>query len=83
MYIFPLASTPSRLFFHFLFERAVRYVLVLYYIVPSLFWLSLCKVFFIYFLSCPVVINYIVKKMLEKMVETRAWKEVRGITENS
>ena len=28
----------------------------------SLFWLSLCKMFFIYFLSCPVVINYVVKK---------------------
>ena len=28
----------------------------------SLFWLSLCKIFFIYFLSCPIVINYIVKK---------------------
>ena len=28
----------------------------------SLFWLSLCKIFFIYFLSCPIVINYIAKK---------------------
>ena len=28
----------------------------------SLSWLSLCNLFFIYFLSCPIVINYIVKK---------------------
>ena len=28
----------------------------------SLFWLSRCKIFFIYFLSCPIVINYIAKK---------------------
>ena len=28
----------------------------------SLFWLSLCKIFFIYFLSCPIIINYIIKK---------------------
>ena len=28
----------------------------------SLFWLSLCKIFFIYFSSCPIVTNYIVKK---------------------
>ena len=27
-----------------------------------LFWLSLCKIFFIYFLSCPIVNNYNVKK---------------------
>ena len=28
----------------------------------SLFWLSLCTIFFIYFLSCPIVIYYIVGK---------------------
>ena len=33
----------------------------------SLFWLSLCKIFFIYFLSCPIVINYIVKKKKKKI----------------
>ena len=32
----------------------------------SLFWLSPCKIIFIYFLSCPIVIYYIVEKKPKK-----------------
>ena len=35
-------------------------------IFSSLFWSSLCKIFFIYFLSCPIVINVIVNKKQKK-----------------
>ena len=60
-YIFFLFwEIPPDSFFTILFERPVRYVLGLYFLVS--FWLSLCKIFFIYFLSCPIVTNYIVKK---------------------
>ena len=47
-------------FFTVLFERAVRYGLCCIFL--SLFCLSLCKIFFICFLSRPIVINYIAEK---------------------
>ena len=37
-------------------------------ILSSLLWLSLCKIFFVYFLSCPIVINYIKTKTKTKNI---------------
>ena len=63
LFWYVLTSTPPLLlptFFTVLFERAVRYGLCCIFL--SLFCLSLCKIFFICFLSRPIVINYIVEK---------------------
>ena len=54
--VYPLATLFS------LFYLRKQWDMCLCCIFLFLFWLSLCKIFFIYFLSCPIVINYIVKK---------------------
>ena len=57
---FSPASTPSRLFS--LFYLREQWDMYLCCILLSLFWLSLCKIFLIYFLSCPIGIYWKQKK---------------------
>ena len=60
-FFLPPASTPFRLFFHCcIWESSEICACALFFL--SLFRLSLCKILLIYFLSCPIVINYIEEK---------------------
>ena len=64
--IFSLAVTSLRLFSQFYLRE--QWSIGLCCIFLFHFWLSLCKILLIRFLSCPIVINYIVEKKLKLVI---------------